>query len=58
MSGPGAPAQEPVDCSDLRVAIVAASWHQTVMDGLVAGAERALADYKVTDSEIVRVPGT
>ena len=58
MSGHGAPDQEPVDCSDLRVAVVAASWHTPVMDGLVAGAERALADYKVTRAEVVRVPGT
>ena len=58
MSGDGAPQQEPVDCSGLRVAVVAASWHTQVMDGLVAGAERALADYSVTEPEIVRVPGT
>ena len=58
MSGHGAPTTQPVDCSDLRVAVVAASWHTQVMDGLVAGAERALADYQVTDPEIVRVPGT
>ena len=58
MSGDGAPRQEPVDCSGLRVAVVAASWHTQVMDGLVAGAERALADYSVTEPEIVRVPGT
>jgi 6,7-dimethyl-8-ribityllumazine synthase len=58
VSGHGAPAQQPVDCSDLRVAVVAASWHTQVMDGLVAGAERALADYSVQDAEVVRVPGT
>ena len=58
MSGPGAPTQPPVDSSDLRVAVVAASWHTEVMDGLLAGAERALADYSVSDPEIVRVPGT
>lgn len=58
MSGHGAPATEPVDCSDLRVAVVAASWHTVVMDGLLAGAERALAAYSVTATEIVRVPGT
>ena len=57
MSGPGAPDQQPVDCSDLRVAIVASSWHQAVMDGLVAGAQRACADYKVADPTVVRVPG-
>ncbi len=58
MSGHGAPDQQPVDCSDLRVAVVAASWHTTVMDGLVAGAQRALGDFSVTDAEVVRVPGT
>jgi 6,7-dimethyl-8-ribityllumazine synthase len=54
----GAPDQPPVDCSDLRVAVVAASWHTQVMDGLLAGAERALRDYGVGDTRVVRVPGT
>ena len=58
MSGHGAPDQQPVDCSDLRVAVVAASWHTEVMDGLVAGAQRAFTDYSVRDPEIMRVPGT
>ena len=58
MSGHGAPDQEPVDCSGLRVAVVAASWHTEVMDGLLAGAERALTAYSVSDAKVVRVPGT
>ncbi|MBU1801717.1 6,7-dimethyl-8-ribityllumazine synthase [Nocardioides sp.] len=58
MSGHGAPASAPVDCSDLRVAVVAASWHTVVMDGLLAGAERALTAYSVSSPEVVRVPGT
>ncbi len=58
MSGHGAPADEPVDCRDLRVAVVAALWHTEVMDGLVAGARRALAAYSVHDVTEVRVPGT
>ncbi len=58
MSGHGAPTTEPVDCSDLRVAVVAASWHTEVMDGLLAGAERALAAHQVADPYVVRVPGT
>src|SRR3954471_2020206 len=58
MAGHGAPDQEPIDCSDLKVAVVAASWHTQVMDGLLAGTERALADYQVRDSQVVRVPGT
>ena len=58
MSGHGAPDQQPIDCHDLRVAIVAASWHQQVMDGLVDGAQRACRDYRVEAPVPVRVPGT
>jgi 6,7-dimethyl-8-ribityllumazine synthase len=58
VSGEGAAAVEPFDASGLRVAVVAASWHTQVMDGLLAGAARALADHKVTDGQVVRVPGT
>ena len=57
MTGHGAPDQRPVDCHDLRVAVVAASWHQVVMDGLVDGALRALKDYEVEEPQLVRVPG-
>ena len=58
MSGDGAPDQEVFDASGLKVAIVAASWHTQVMDGLLAGAERALVEYGVRDQRTVRVPGT
>ena len=62
MSGEGSPTTQyqaqPIDCHDLRVAVVAASWHEQVMDGLVDGALRALADFKVADPELVRVPGS
>ena len=58
MAGHGAPTTEPVDCSDLRVAVVAASWHTEVMDGLLAGAHRALEAHQVADATVVRVPGT
>jgi 6,7-dimethyl-8-ribityllumazine synthase len=54
----GAPAEEAFDASDYSVAVVAASWHTEVMDGLLAGAQRALAAHGVTDAEVVRVPGT
>ena len=56
MSGDGAPTQD-VDGSGLRVGIVAASWHTQVMDGLLTGAQRALAEAGVSDVEILRVPG-
>lgn len=58
MSGHGAPGQRPFDASGLKVAVVAASWHTAVMDGLLAGAERALTAHEVADARIVRVPGT
>ena len=58
MAGHGAPDEEVFDARGLRVAVVAASWHTRVMDGLLAGAERALADYHVGEHRIVRVPGT
>ncbi len=57
MSGAGAPSSEPFDASGLKVAVVAATWHTQVMDGLVAGAERALAAYGISEPEIIRVPG-
>jgi 6,7-dimethyl-8-ribityllumazine synthase len=58
MSGHGAPDDSPIDCSDLRVAVVASSWHTQVMDGLIAGAQRALDAYQVEAPELVRVPGS
>ena len=57
MSGEGAP-DVAVDGRGLRVAVVAASWHQQVMDGLVAGALRGLADAGIDAPTLVRVPGT
>ena len=58
MSGAGAPHEQPIDCHDLRVAVVAARWHEQVMDGLLAGAGRALDAYQVQAPRIVRVPGS
>jgi 6,7-dimethyl-8-ribityllumazine synthase len=58
MSGAGAPAAQIIDCHDLRVAVVAASWHEQVMDGLIDGARRALADYRIEVPTFVRVPGS
>src|SRR5687767_1799805 len=57
MSGHGSPTVI-ADGTGLRVAIVAASWHTQVMDGLIAGAQRALAEAGVDDALLVRVPGT
>lgn len=57
MSGAGAP-DLTEDGTGLRVTVVAARWHTIVMDGLIAGAHRALADAGVTDVTLLRVPGT
>ncbi|MBO3093433.1 6,7-dimethyl-8-ribityllumazine synthase [Cellulomonas dongxiuzhuiae] len=57
MSGAGAPTLD-LDGHGLRVVVVAASWHTEVMDGLVAGAQRALAEAGVQDVTTVRVPGS
>jgi 6,7-dimethyl-8-ribityllumazine synthase len=55
----GAPEAGPVaGARDLRVAVVASQWHTEVMDGLLGGARRALADSAVTDVTELRVPGT
>ena len=57
MSGAGAPTLT-VDGTGLKVVVVAASWHTVVMDGLLAGARRALEAAHVEDVTVVRVPGT
>ena len=58
MSGEGSPVDEPVDCSGLRAAVVAASWHEQVMGGLLAGAREAAERYQVDACDVVRVPGS
>jgi 6,7-dimethyl-8-ribityllumazine synthase len=58
MAGSGAPTMQTPRADGLRVAVVAAQWHTEVMEGLVAGAQRALSEAGVTDSVVVRVPGS
>ncbi|MGC1208501.1 MAG: 6,7-dimethyl-8-ribityllumazine synthase [Ornithinimicrobium sp.] len=57
MSGSGAPTVR-VNGAGLRVAVVSASWHTQVMDGLRAGAARALDQAGVARLDEVRVPGS
>ena len=56
MTGTGAPRLDLPGASELRVAVVASSWHEVVMSGLVDGARRAL-DELGTPYELIRVPG-
>lgn len=57
MSHDGAPALSVEGASGLTVVVIASQWHATVMDGLLAGARRALAEAGVTDVTELRVPG-
>jgi len=58
MSGAGAPnAEERIDGSGLNVVVVAGSWHETISEGLIAGAKRTL-DASGATHTLVRVPGS
>jgi len=58
MSGKGAPqATGTVDATGLDVVVIAGTWHETITDGLIAGAQRAL-DASGATSRVVRVPGS
>lgn len=57
MSGAGAPRTGNIDGRGLDVVIVAGTWHETITDGLIAGAERVLDAAKATH-RVVRVPGS
>ncbi len=56
MSGAGSPEID-VEGTGIRVTIVAASWHEEILNGLIAGARRALDAAGASVSE-VRVPGS
>jgi 6,7-dimethyl-8-ribityllumazine synthase len=60
MSGHGAPtlSLDNPDLAGLRLAVVAATWHTQIMDGLVDGALRAAAEAGIADPTLVRVPGS
>ncbi|MDH6124772.1 6,7-dimethyl-8-ribityllumazine synthase [Kitasatospora sp. GP82] len=58
MSGHGAPELTIKNAADLRVAVVAAQWHEQVMNGLLDGAHRALKELGIEEPTVVRVPGT
>jgi 6,7-dimethyl-8-ribityllumazine synthase len=58
MAGSGAPTQfEPIDGSGLNVVIVAGTWHDTITEGLIAGARRVL-EASGAKHALVRVPGS
>ena len=58
MSGAGAPTPNtPVDGSGLRVVVIAGTWHETISNGLIAGAQRVLDEAGAAHT-LVRVPGS
>ncbi|MCG6495339.1 6,7-dimethyl-8-ribityllumazine synthase [Kitasatospora sp. A2-31] len=58
MSGHGAPELTIENAADLKVAVIAAQWHEQVMNGLLDGAHRALKELGVEEPTVLRVPGT
>jgi 6,7-dimethyl-8-ribityllumazine synthase len=58
VSREGAPELTVKNCTDLRVGVVAALWHEQVMDGLLDGALRALREVGIEEPTVVRVPGS
>jgi 6,7-dimethyl-8-ribityllumazine synthase len=57
VSGEGAPDLTVAGAEGLAVVVIASQWHARVMDGLLAGARRALAAAGITDVTELRVPG-
>ncbi len=53
MSGKGAPELSVRNCGDLRVAVIAAQWHEKVNDGLVNGALRALHELGIDEPTLL-----
>lgn len=62
MSGHGAPVIDVAELNgnagELKLAIVAASWHTQIMDGLLDGALRAAKEAGIAEPALVRVPGS
>jgi 6,7-dimethyl-8-ribityllumazine synthase len=56
MSGEGSPTIS-VDGTGLDIVVIAGTWHETITDGLIAGAVKAL-DASGADHRLVRVPGS
>ena len=57
MSGAGAPEKGGIDGRGLDVVVVAGTWHETISNGLIAGAQRVLDAAQATH-RLVRVPGS
>lgn len=57
MSGAGIPDVPEMDASDVRLAIVASTWHATICNALLDGARRVADDCGLANPTVVRVHG-
>lgn len=57
MSGHGVPDMPAIDASDVSLAIVASTWHDTICNALLDGAVRTAKDSGVVEPTVVRVLG-
>ena len=57
MSGHGVPDMPPIDASDVSLAIVASTWHDTICNALLDGAVRTAKGSGVAEPTVVRVLG-
>lgn len=57
MSGVGVPDMPALDASDVRLAIVASTWHAQICDALLAGARKVAAEAGAPEPTVVRVLG-
>ncbi|OMC04909.1 6,7-dimethyl-8-ribityllumazine synthase [Mycolicibacterium fortuitum] len=57
MSAHGVPDLPPVDASNVKLAIVASTWHTQICDALLDGARKVAADAGIAEPTVVRVLG-
>ncbi|MFC4604771.1 6,7-dimethyl-8-ribityllumazine synthase [Rhodococcus kronopolitis] len=57
MSGEGLPDLQLGAAKDLKIAIVAGSWHTEISEALIDGAKRVAKQAQITDVTLVRVAG-
>ncbi|RQP11036.1 MAG: 6,7-dimethyl-8-ribityllumazine synthase [Microbacteriaceae bacterium] len=57
MSGEGRPTLLDIDGKGLRIAVVAGTWHERIMEGLLTGALTTL-EQSGAEVEVLRVPGS
>ena len=55
--GAGVPDLPQLDASDVTLAIVASTWHETICDALLDGARKVAADAGIANPTVVRVLG-